>query len=417
VKISPILLIGLIAGSLASILLLSSFYIQAQSSHRLEYNIASESRAENSPQLTLENTTNLTNNPRDSVYGQVAAWDSNVYMTWQESVQTGSRNYDIFIMNSNDNGSSFGASVNLSNNSGFSEHPQIAAYENNVYIVWADDTPGNREVLFVRSEDNGRSFNSISNLSNNTSDSFNQEIAAFGDNVYVIWLDQGEDGQRNILFKSSADGGATFGRTIEISNNANHETFPKIATYENSVYIVWNVADAELDATSDQGLFFVRSLDRGNTFENVTKLNQEDDHIGEAQITAFNETVYVVSGGLHSVEVDGLFFINSADGGNSFSEPIMIDENGTLVNPLNVEVVAYGEQFAYIAAQVFVGDNEEILLLEMDGNNPTGILNLSNNPGVSECPSIAVSGDNMYIVWEDLTPGHHDILYAKVQRT
>ena len=29
--------------------------------------------------------------------------------------------------------------INLSNNTGFSEHPQISASGNNVYIVWVDD--------------------------------------------------------------------------------------------------------------------------------------------------------------------------------------------------------------------------------------------------------------------------------------
>ena len=49
----------------------------------------------------------------------------------------------------------------MSNNSGFSEHPQILAYDNNVYAIWADDTSGNREVLFTRSVDNGTSFDKI----------------------------------------------------------------------------------------------------------------------------------------------------------------------------------------------------------------------------------------------------------------
>jgi hypothetical protein len=101
----------------------------------------------------------------DSVYGQVAAWNNNVYMLWQDSMPPGYTNYDIFIKSSNDNGSTFGSPVNLSNNSGFSEHPQIAAYDNNVYAIWADDTSGNREVLFTRSVDNGKSFDKIKNLS------------------------------------------------------------------------------------------------------------------------------------------------------------------------------------------------------------------------------------------------------------
>ena len=413
-KIFAVLIGALIAGGAATVLAFS-FYYPFQP-NQLQYSIVSESRDNNSLPVVFENATNLTNNPMDSVYGQVAAWNSNVYLLWQDSIPSDHTNYDIFIKKSNDNGTTFGSSVNLSNNSGFSEHPQIAAYDNNVYAIWADDTSGNREVLFTRSVDNGTSFDKIKNLSNNTSDSFNQEIAVFGDTVYVVWLDQSdEDDETNILLKASGDGGETFGRTVNISSNANQETFPKVAAFEGSVYIAWNTADNLLDERDNEGLFFVRSLDGGNTFDNIIKLNHEND-FGELQIAAFDETVYVASGGLPSVDVNGVLFTKSNDGGRSFSEPVTIDENGRFVNSLNVEVSAYDERFSYVAAQVSVSGNEEILLLEMTGNNSTKLLNLSNNPKISECPSIAIEGDNIYLVWEDMTPGNHEILYAKGTR-
>jgi hypothetical protein len=410
VKVYAVLIAALIAGGAVTVLA-SSFYYTFQP-NPLQYSIVSESRDNNSVPVVFENATNLTNNPMDSVYGQVAAWNNNVYMLWQDSMPPGYTNYDIFIKSSNDKGTTFGSPVNLSNNSGFSEHPQIAAYDNNVYAIWADDTSGNREVFFTRSEDNSTSFDKIKNVSNNTSDSFNQEIAVFGDNVYVVWLDQDEADNTNILLKSSFDGGATFGRTIHISSDANQETFPKIAAYEDSVYVAWNMAGDNLDERDNEGLFFVRSLDGGNTFDNIMKLNHEND-FGELQVAAFDEIVYVVSGGIHSVDVNGVFFTRSIDGGRSFSEPVTIDGNATFVNPLNVEVGAYDEQFSYVAAQVTVLGNEEILLLEMTGNDSTRVINLSNNPKISECPSIAMAGDNIYVVWEDMTPGNHEILYAK----
>jgi hypothetical protein len=405
-------LIAALIGGGALTVLASLFYYPFQP-NPLHYGVVSESRDNNSVPVVFENATNLTNNPMDSVYGQVAAWNNNVYMLWQDSTPPGYTNYDIFMKSSSDNGTTFGSPVNLSDNSGFSEHPQIAAYDNNVYAIWADDTSGNREVLFTRSEDNGTSFDEIKNLSNNTSDSFNQEIAVFGDNVYVVWLDQGEGDNTNILLRASTDGGATFGRTVSISSNANQETFPKVAAYEGSIYIAWNMAGDNLDDRDNEGIFFVRSLDRGNTFDNIVKLNQQEIDFGELQVAAFDQTVYVASGGLDSVNVDGLFFTKSIDGGRSFSEPVTIDKNDTLANPLNVEVGAYDEQFSYIAAQVSVSGNEEILLLEMTGNNSTRVMNLSNNPKISECPSIAMTADNIYVVWEDMTPGNHEILYAK----
>ena len=359
--------------------------------------------------VVFENATNLSNNDQDSVYGQVAAWDSNVYVIWQDSKS--GRNYDIFIIKSVDNGTTFGEPLNLSDNPGFSEHPQLSASGSSVYAVWADNTPGNREVLFSRSTDNGTSFENTRNLSNDASDSHNQEMAAFDDNVYVIWADRDEQENTSILFRASNDGGATFDETISIGSQASVGSFPKVAAYGDDVYVAWNVIGSE----DDDGLYFAKSSDSGSTFGNATILGE--DISGESQVSAYNGTVYVVSGGLHSVEVNGLFFIKSIDGGETFADPVQIDAGGQFVNPLNVEIASDDPNVAYVAGQVFTGGNEEILLLQVSGNNATGVINLSKNEKISECPSIAMAGDNIYVVWEDLTPGNHEVFYAKGSKT
>jgi hypothetical protein len=186
--------------------------------------------------VVFENATNLTNNEQDSVYGQVAAWGSGVYVMWQDSIN--GRNYDIFITKSTDNGTSFGTPLNLSNNIGFSEHPQLSAFGGSVYAAWSDNTPGNREVLFSRSIDNGTSFEGSRNLSNDASDSHNQEMAAFENNVYVVWADRAEQQRMSILFSASNDGGAAFNKAINISSQVSAGSFPKVAAYGDDVYAV-----------------------------------------------------------------------------------------------------------------------------------------------------------------------------------
>ncbi|HJU34474.1 MAG TPA: hypothetical protein VJ695_05060 [Nitrososphaera sp.] len=292
----------------------------------------SETRDNNSLPVFFETAPNLTNNAMDSVYRQIASWHNNVYAVWQDSVPPGFTNYAIFIKSTNDYGTTFGTPVNFSNNSAFSEHPQIATYDNMVYSIWADDTSGNREVDFTRSEDNMTTFDKISNLSNNTSDSFNQEIAVFADNVYVVWLDQDENDNTDISLKARVDNGATFGRTVNINRNINQETFPKVAAYGGSVYIAWNTVDDSLVETENQGLFFVRSSYGGSTFNNIIKLSQQNK-FRELQVAAHDNVVYVVAGGLHSLDIDGVFFAKSTDRGTSFSEPVVIEEDGRFVNP------------------------------------------------------------------------------------
>src|SRR5918999_4645815 len=130
-------------------------------------------------EIRFENVTNFTDNPNDSVYGQVAASENNVYVVWEESTTSdlSNNNYDIYIKKSADWGESFAGNsnsiatdttteiLNLSNNPGFSEHPQIAAYDEKVHVAWIDNSLDNKEILFARSVDNGTTFSEAINLS------------------------------------------------------------------------------------------------------------------------------------------------------------------------------------------------------------------------------------------------------------
>src|SRR5829696_8721108 len=73
---------------------------------------------------------------------------------------------------------SFGSStINLSNENSYDQ--QIAAVANKSYVVWTDEATGNGDIYFKRSIDNGASFsNTPINLSNNTGRSEDPQIAA-----------------------------------------------------------------------------------------------------------------------------------------------------------------------------------------------------------------------------------------------
>jgi len=64
----------------------------------------------------------LSNNTGDSFDPQIAAVGNNVYVTWEDATTPG--NFDIFVIT---NAQPFGMPVNISNNPGSSENPQITA--------------------------------------------------------------------------------------------------------------------------------------------------------------------------------------------------------------------------------------------------------------------------------------------------
>jgi hypothetical protein len=428
---------------------------------------------------------NLTNNTRDSVYAQIASFGKNVYMVWQENNPdpTGQNNnannninynddyenYDIYIKKSTDGGLTFSKEINLSKNPGFSEHPQIAISGNNVYVAWIDDassssssstTTKNQEILFRKSIDGGNTFDKIINLSNSSNaDSYNLEITAAGNNVYVVWQDttlptadvytsnSGDVNADNnsdrssisskesssILFRASTDDGNTFKKIKSLSNSA-FKSYPKIAAFENSAYVVWNVGiigDSNSEDNNanniNNGIFFTKSFDSGNSFSDTIKLNSDQNSIGESQIAAYENNVYVVWGGNPDDKVVGdIFFVKSTDNGNRFAKAVSLGEP----NSLNVEIIADGNNNVYIAWQALLSadnvcpscllkpdDNEEILFKMSSDNGATFTNiyeNISKNVGISECTSIAVSeNNNVYVAWEDYTYGNHEILFSK----
>ena len=290
---------------------------------------------------------NLSNNTGISFNPQIAASGNNVYVTWHDN-STG--NFDIFFRASNNNSTSFGTQINLSNNTGFSLNPQIAASGNNVYVTWHDDTPGNIDIFFRASNNNGTSFGTPINLSNNTGSSLEPLIAASGNNVYVTWHDD-TPGNIDIFFRASNNNGTSFGIQINLSNNTGSSLEPLIAASGNNVYVTWHD-----DTPGNIDIFFRASNNNGTSFGTPINLSNNTGISFNPQIAASGNNVYVTWVDDTPGNFD-IFFRASNNNGTSF---------GTQIN-------------------------------------------LSINTGSSFNPQIAASGNNVYVTWQDNTPGNIDI--------
>jgi hypothetical protein len=175
-------------------------------------------------------TDNLSNNGAVSAGPAIAVSGNNVYVVWSDN--TPGRG-EIFYRRSIDGGATFSSTINLSNNTGFSDSPDIAITGNHVSVVWRDSTPGNTEILYRRSMNSGVTFSSTINLSNNTGFSADPAIAVSGNNVYVTWRDN-TPGNYEILLRKSINTGVTFGSTINVSQNVGFSELPAIAVSPNN---------------------------------------------------------------------------------------------------------------------------------------------------------------------------------------
>src|SRR5919202_2796091 len=169
-----------------------------------------------------------------------------------------------------DNGN--GVMYNSNKKYGHSELPQVASYGNNVYVLWLDDALGSRDVFLRKSVDGGNTFDTeIIDLSKNSMKGgggvFNPRIIASADNVYVAWENTPQNNGQ-VFFTKSSDGGNSFSDPLNLGNNTGFSGYPQIAVSQKNnknVYIVWHDAG--------NGITFRKSTNGGNSFGNTTNLS------------------------------------------------------------------------------------------------------------------------------------------------
>ncbi len=184
---------------------------------------------------------NLSNNVGNSRLPQIAATPTNVYVAWQDN--TPGNNDILLSVGTVGISVTFGSTMNISNNAGDSRTPAIAASGSNAYVVWRDNTglsAGNFDIFLAMSTNSGSTFGAPVNISNNSGDSRTPRVAASGTNAYVVWRDNTalSTGNFDILLRVSVNNGSTFGSTINLSNNAGESRFAQVVT-GSGVFEAW----------------------------------------------------------------------------------------------------------------------------------------------------------------------------------
>lgn len=273
--------------------------------------------------LTFSDAINLSNTGSVHWMYEVVTSGSNVYTAW---VDTSNGNWDVFFRSSNDNGATWSPVINLSNNAGMSaiQGSSITISGSYVYVVWQDNSNGKLDILFRASNDNGATFGPTVNLGEKGI-SYRPAVAASGNNVYVAGLndptpaDDSQGPELNIV--ASRDNGRSFGSAVNISSG--QADYPKLAAVGNNVYVAWQEFD---DYTSiSRTILFRASNDNGASFGPAINLSNTIQSQTGHQITASANTVLV----LWSVQGNILFKVSN-DNGASFGHAVNLSNGQSL---------------------------------------------------------------------------------------
>jgi hypothetical protein len=344
----------------------------------------------------------LTRNAGSSINPAIAMSGNYVHVVWSDDSRG---NYEIFYKRSSDNGATWGKAKRLTNNFGSSYTPAIAVWGSNIHVVWYDFTPLNAEIYYKRSMDNGVTWGPDRRLTNNAGDSFEADVAVSGNNVHVVWYDY-TPGNWEIFYKRSMNNGTTWGKKRRLTNNAGGSYSPVIAASGKNVHVMW-----EDDRPGNTAIYYRRSTNNGISWGKKMRLTKTTRYIYSPSLALSANSIHVVWYD-DTPGNDEIYYRRSTDNGTTWGKTRRLTRNtGDSWNP---DIAVSGDNVSVVWQDNISGDWE--IFYKPSTNNGTTWgkkKRLTHNPGDSWDPSIAMSGGKAHVAWRDDNPGNHEIFYTR----
>jgi hypothetical protein len=197
---------------------------------------------------------------------------------------------------------------------------------------------------------------------------------------------------------------ASFDNPIPLDNGPGDQTFSHVtASSGNNVYVAYT---SEINGQGS--ILFTRSTDRGASFSTPILVSTADTGFSFLDAIAANgNNVYVVWTGV--TPASDIYLAKSTDGGATFSSPISItvESESNARNP----VIAVSGDNVYVVWQDFRNAPTTLVpdiffSASIDGGNTfSTAVDVSNTAGkLSKVPAITANGNNVYVVWIDCNP-------------
>ena len=288
----------------------------------------------------------------------------------------------------------------------------IAADETGrVHLVWRDEQDGNPEIYYKRSPDGGVSWGPAIRLTNAAGRSENPSIAVSGDTVAIVWMDQ-RTGAPQIWYKQSSDSGITWQPDVQITFSEGSGAFCSLAVWGNARHVVY--VDGR-DGNAE--VYYTRSLDAGVIWSAPVRLSALPHNSYTPTIAVWGSNVYVAwTDTRHFARFDSLeeeYFRRSTDGGATF-EPEQRLTTDPPESPANswAPSLAARDQYVWISWFDSRDGNFEIYFKYSKdaGVSWSTNMRLTTTPGQSQRPVIVQRNNQIFIVYWDNT-GFEDEVY------
>ncbi len=335
----------------------------------------------------------------------IAVNGSNIHIVWEDNRDG---NYEIYYKKSGDGGVNWGTDIRLTNNLANSLYPSIAVSGNQVNIAWEDDRDGNAEIYYKRSTNNGIAWSSDIRVTNNDSSSNQPSISVSGAVIHLSW-EEFRDGNNEIYYKRSTNGGMNWGSDSRLTNNTASSNVPAIECSGLQVHVVWT----DLRDHNNGEIYYKRSIDAGLSWGTDMRLTNVSPSGGSWRKAP---TIALSGSRVHLIwldrreGVDQIYYKHSTDNGLNWIADSKLTFSG--FGKWHPSIAVSDFQVHVVWDDYSAGNSEIYYRYSPDGGN---IWNdserLTNNVMPSNNPFIAFSGSVVHVMWSDYRDGNQEIYY------
>lgn len=333
----------------------------------------------------------------------ISSSNGNIYTVYYVSTTA---NFDVHFRKLSESGSIIGPDIKISNSDSNAKFPSIASQGNYVYISWTESKNGNNEIYFRRSTDGGNNFLPELRLTNNIKNSDYSSIAVDGNNLYIIWMDD-RDNNNEIFLKKSTDFGFSWGNDIKLTNNSANSMYPSIAVNGTNIHVVWSD-----NRDQNTEIYYKVSTDGGINWFNDNRLTYDITNSVIPSIALNENIIYVVWTDERDF-VEQIYFKRSTDNGATWSNDIRLtntnyaaSEPNVCVSSNNIHIVWEDTRNLYPNFDIYYKRSTDY------GTTWTNEVKINSSIGSSRFPFVTFSNNYIYAIWHNNRTGNWEIYHS-----